>query len=282
MEKRSKETLDLEQMDAMLRQRMKEEADRYEKEMNSDPSLDGIEPSARVFENIMAAIEEEEAKEADDRRPEDFLSEADRRALELGRKQMAHPVRRRILRLAGIAAAVMVGVFGASMTIEANREKLMNVINVLVAKESVAQLDNDDTNTLVKVDEREARAEIAEKLGISPIEFMYMPPGMEYDGYVVNENSGSARMFYKYQNTILYLTMDIGSDGMSDGATRDGETVDVFNQESEYGTIQITEIQGPGEIDYLAELQYNNCYYAVYGILSKEEFLKMIEKIEIF
>lgn len=317
MNKKELENFDPEKIDELLRQRMIEAADEYEKELNADPSLAGLKPSPKVYENIMAMIAQEEAaqaaaaasapdetaataasaadetaataepvmaatasqKTASAPRLEDLLSEEDRKALELGRKHMAHPVRHRVFRYIGIAAAAMVAIFGASMSIEANREKFVNVMNILVAKESVARLDNDSTNTVVGVEEREAKKEIEEKLGIIPIDFMYMPDGMVYDGYEMKENLGSAQMFYQYKDTIVYSVMEKREDGMSDGEVRDGEITDTFVLETDFGYAKISEIQGPGETDYLAELICNDCSYTIYGIIPKEEFIKMIENI---
>lgn len=319
MNKKELENFDPEKIDELLRQKMIEAADEYEKELNADPSLAGLKPSPKVYENIMAMIAQEEAaqaaaaasaadetaataasaadetaataepvmaatasqKTASAPRLEDLLSEEDRKALELGRKHMAHPVRHRVFRYIGIAAAAMVAIFGASMSIEANREKFVNVINILVAKESVARLNNDSTNMIVGVEERDAKEEIEEKLGIIPIDFMYMPDGMEYDAYVINENFGSAKMFYRYQDTIVYSMMEKRDIGVSDGATRDGEVIETFDVETDFGTVKISEIQGPDEKDYLAELIYNDCSYTIYGILPKEEFIKMIKNIVI-
>lgn len=286
MQKKKMEIINLDGIDELLRQKMIEEADCYEQEINCDSSLDGIEPDPAMLNKILAAIEKEEGEGSEAEslgcRPEDLLSEEDRRALEYGRKHMAHPMRRRCMHAAGIAAAVMVGIFGASISIEANREKLMEVMNILVANESVARVDNDDTNTIISVEEYDARADIEEKLGISPITFMYVPSGMVFDNYIIDEISGYAKMFYRYQDTIIYLIMEKREVGISDGATRDGEIINSFDVDTEIGKVKINEIQGPGEKDYLAELSYDECYYSIYGILPKDEFIEMIEKIKIY
>lgn len=286
MQKKKMEIINLDGIDELLRQKMIEEADCYEQEINCDSSLDGIEPDPAMLNKILAAIEKEEGEGSEAEslgcRPEDLLSEEDRRALEYGRKHMAHPMRRRCMHAAGIAAAVMVGIFGASISIEANREKLMEVMNILVANESVARVSNETDRYKYSDEEERARADIEEKLGVSPIIFWYKPQGMEFDDYKVDEISGSAKMFYQYKDTILYLTMKQREMGTSDSASRDGEILDVFDVETEYGIAKISVIQGPGEKDYLAELAYNECYYSVYGILPEEEFIKLIEKIKIY
>lgn len=286
MQKKKMEIINLDGIDELLRQKMIEEADRYEQEINSDSSPDGIEPDPAMLNKILAVIEKEEGEESEAEslgcRPEDLLSEEDRRALEYGRKYMAHPMRRRCMHAAGIAAAVMVGIFGASISIEANREKLMEVMNILVANESVARVDNEEGHQLYSDEEEHARADIEEKLGISPAILMYMPSGMMFEDYNVDEVTGNAMLFYRYGDTILYLKVENREHGSSHGGIRDGEITDTFLVETEYGDIQITEIQGPNEKDYLAELEYNDCYYSIYGILPKEEFVKMMEKIKIY
>lgn len=316
MDNREFEQIDPDNVDEFLRKKMMEAADRYEEELNSDPSLAGLEPSPRVFENIMEMIGKEESVGAgepeagsaetletkaveakaennvepesepvpgfDSSSPEAFLSEEDRRALQLGRKQLAHPVRRRVLRVLGVAAAVLVGIFGASMTSEANRVKLINTLNVLIGREGVMRLSNEERRETMTVKEQEAWAEIQEKLGVSPIAFRYRPDKMEYDGFEVNEIVGRANVFYKYEDTILYIRVENKYNDMSQGRVMDGDVIKTMDIENEIGSIKITQIQSGQETDYLAEFQYNNSYYAVYGVFPEQEFLQMIKNIWIY
>lgn len=279
MENKEFENKDPDQVDDFLRKKMMEAADRYEEELNSDPSLEGLEPSPRVFENIMAIIEKEETAAA---RAEDLLSEEDRRALELGRKQLAHPARRRVLRVLGVAAAVLVGIFGASMSSEANRVKLVQTLNVLIGNEGAMRLNNEESNEIVSAKEQEAWAEIKEKLGIGTIGFKYVPDGMEYESYELDETVGMATMTYQYQNTILYIRMENRKNKSSQGEMRDGKVLEDIKVKSDAGEITVLEIQGENEKDYLAEFEYENAYYVIYGIMPKEEFVQMIEKLFIF
>ncbi len=279
MENKEFENNDLDQVDAFLRKKMMEAADRYEEELNSDPSLDGLEPSPRVFENIMAIIEKEETAAA---RAEDLLSEEDRRALELGRKQLAHPVRRRVLRVLGVAAAALVGIFGASMTSEANRVKLVQTLNVLIGNEGAMRLSNEERRKNVSVEEKEAWAEIKERLGIGAISFLYMPDGMEYESHRVDEIVGNATMLYHYKDTAFYIRMEKREKNTSYGEIMDGEIVDTFNVMTDIGEVLISEIQGINEKNYVAELKYDGCIYWIKGVIPKEEFVKMIKKIFIY
>lgn len=264
-----------EEMGRLIRQRMMEAADEYEQELESDPALQGIRPSPQVFENIMAEIRREEAAET-------LLSEEDRKALEIGRKQMAHRRRNKILRTAGAAAAVVLGVFSVSMASEANRVKLMDTLNVLIGREAVARLDNQEGHKQYSDEEERARAEIRDKIGVSPVVLMYQPDGMEFDGYSVDQQAGRGFLYYRYGDTVMKVTMVNKESNISYAVARDGEVTGTFSVETNFGTAEILEIEGPEETDYMAELTYDNAYYAVCGILPKEEFVKLIEKMEIF
>lgn len=309
MDDREFEQIDPDNVDEFLRKKMMEAADRYEEELNSDPSLADLKPSPRVFENIMNMIGKEQEEEGgkapetekeadspavaesdqtedaaaadhpDPSSAEELLSEEDRRALELGRKQLAHPVRRRVLRYLGVAAAVLVGMFGASMTSEANREKLINVINVLVGREGVMRLANDEDRQRYTDEEEKAWAEIQEKLGISPIVFMYRPDRMEFESYRLDEIIGNASVFYEYDDTILSVRIEGRGKNSSQGGIRDGKILKTIELNTILGNVVISQIESENGESYLAEFQNNNCYYAIYGVLPEKEFLKMIKKI---
>ncbi len=213
---------------------------------------------------------------------EALLSAEDRRALEIGRKRLKHRGRRRLLHTIGIAAALVIIVFGISMVSEANRIRLMNALNTLVGKEGIVQLDNEEDRLIIGIDEREAREQIRKKLDVAPVEFMYRPDGLEFEGYSLDEKTKVGILFYKYNDTVLSVQMVNKEEGSSLGMSRDGEVVDSFFVDAKVCEVLVSEIEGPGELDYMAEFEYKNCYYMIYGILPREEFVKLIEKILIF
>lgn len=289
-----------ERTDRFIREKMIEAADRYEQELNSDPALQGLEPSPEVFENIMAEIRktesaaqhesgtlDESAEDAQAMPPklpdiESLLTEEDRMALELGRKQLRHRGRRRVLRAVGVAAALLVVVFGFSMISEANRIRLMDAVNTLVGKEGIVQLDNEENKVTINVDEREAREQIQKSLGIVPVEFMYLPNGIGFEGYMLDELAGIGQLFYSYGDTIFAVDMINKKIGSSLGVAHDGKVVESFSLDIGRCQVAVSEIEGPGELDYMAEFEYQNCYYTIYGILPREEFTKIIENMVFF
>lgn len=274
MTNRKNEKKDQEKADRFLKEKMMEAADRYEQKLNQDPSLQDIKPSPQVFEHIIEEIEKEETKA--------YLSEEDKKALELGRKYMARKKHGHVFRYVGIAAVFVAGVFGISMGSEANRDRLMNAWNVLIGKEAVVRLNNEEENQRVDTAEWEARREIQEKLNVRIVKFIYMPEEMEYDYHIIDENKGEAWMFYQYKDTVCSVNILKMNREASYGKKEDGTITDKFEVDTEMGKISIMEIQNQKEKDYIAEVTYNNCHYVISGILPREEFIKMIEKIKIF
>lgn len=301
---RKKEAIDIneEKADRFIRKKMMEAAESYEQELNNDPALQGLEASPQVFENIMAEIRkiENATKEEASLHPphaetpeeevsctampdvEELLSEEDRMALEIGRKRLRHRGFRRKLRAFGVAAALLAIIFGISMVSEANRIRMMDAFNNLVGKAGIVRLDNEGNRILVSDDEEEARAKIREKLNIIPVEFMYRPNGMEFAGYSLEEERKVGVLFYQYNDTVLSVHMVNKEVDSSLGMARDGKIVERFVVDTKLCQVNVTEIEAPSELDYMAEFEYKNCYYTIYGILPREEFIKMMENIIIF
>lgn len=295
---RKKEAIDIneEKADRFIRKKMMEAAESYEQELNNDPALQGLEASPQVFENIMAEIRKIESAAQEEAPPhsgtpeeevsctampdvEELLSEEDRMALEIGRKHLQYRGRRRILRAFGVAAALLAIIFGISMVSEANRIRLMSAFNNLVGKEGIVRLGNEEDRMIVSVDEREARELIRERLGIIPVDFMYRPDGMEFMGYSLDEQMEMGVLFYQYGDTILSVHILNKEKASSFGMAQDGKVSETIMAETSVGKVEILETEGAGENEYYTEFFYKNGYYIIYGILTREEFVKMIEKI---
>nr|WP_302592635.1 DUF4367 domain-containing protein [uncultured Marvinbryantia sp.] len=234
---------------------------------------------------MMQRIAEEDEKNAES--AELLLSEDDREALKLGRKERERREKRRksrkVLLRAGIAAAALAVVFGASMSIEANRIRLLNVWNFLLGKEAVIQVENDGETEKYGAEIDAACADILEKTGIHAAWFLQMPKGMRYSNYVVSDTLEYALMFYKYEDLIFTVDMVKKSDQSKKKQIFDGEILDNYEIETKFGVVSVMEIISPeGEKDYVAQIVYDNCQYTIYGVLSREELITMIKYINFY
>lgn len=272
-------------VEEFVRRQAIEAADAYEKKLNDDPSLDDIQLTDEMRRDMMRRIAAENAESVKDTRDDilHLLPEEDRKALEAGRKQLKKRARRKYLRAAGVAAVVAALIFGASMTIEANRIRLANIWNMLLGREVMFQLKNENVPEEDDWRIQDACADILEKTGIHAIEFMYKPPQMGLEDYMADAELKTAYLLFNYDNALLTVRMLKNEENTVWGQILDGEVQDTLTVETHFGTATVMEIQGPeNELDYAAELLYDNCQYTIYGILPREEFIKMIENINLF
>lgn len=288
------------------------DADALERELNEDPSLEDVAATPEMFADVMRRIALEDEIAAAQTGTETMehiasehvnttaaqtdaeiagdagspaasaphLSEEDKKALEIGRKTIRYQKRTKRLRTAGIVAAAMVFLFGISMTSEANRIWLLNTWLELSGNEKKVFIDSVERFDGIDEAELEARDEIREQLQIVVPEFIYIPKGLRYQNYTINEDTKTASMFYEYQDTVLTVYMKGDWEEAVYGIKFDGRILQTEIVNTTFGKMELTEIEGPeNEKDYVAELVYNNCYYAIYGILPREQFIKMIENI---
>lgn len=265
-------------------------ADAYEQKLNADESLKNIEASPEMFEDIMrrvAAIETEKEKAVEETDDGEYVyvSQKDREAMELGRKVLERRKYRKVWRGLGIAAILLVVMIGVGVSSEAGRFRIANFWSLLVGKETVIKVDNNqDEEDIIEQDyaESEAWREIEEKTGIVPVKFAYKPEGMRFDGYEINEVHGIVRLFYKYEDIIIKVLMTNGeniSNSLKSEMHYDGEKINEIPVVTRYGKYHIIETEAEQENNYMLSMQKDDCSYAIYGMLTRDEFVKMIENI---
>ena len=298
-------------LDEMFDMELDRDVEREEALLAKHPEITGTDASPDLFDRIMekagemdngkrvvrADVEVEREKDTDfeaaggnteeihektepaEYRPEDFLSEEDRKALEIGRKRMRNQKKHRWAIRFAVNAAVLVCVFLVGVSTEANRTRLINVINTWVGDEALGRLNNETDREYVGKDQEKACADIEEQLGIKPVHFMYELKGMEFDGYEIDRKTQNAVMFYSYQDTIFFILMKQNEEGMAKGSIKDGTVKETFKVSTDIGNIEVAEIEGNTGKKYMAEFVYNNTYYHIFCEIPKEEFVNLVSSI---
>ena len=298
-------------LDEMFDMELDRDVEREEALLAKHPEITGTDASSDLFDRIMekageidngkmavrADVEVEREKDTDfeaaggnteeipektesaEYRPEDFLSEEDRKALEIGRKRMRNQKKHRWAIRFAVNAAVLVCVFLVGVSTEANRTRLINVINTWVGDEALGRLNNETDRENYKAGEFEAIADIEDQLGIKPVRFMYELKGMEFDGYEIDTTAKNAILFYRYKDTIVFISMRKDEDGMAKGSIKDGNIDETFTVNTEIGKVAVTGIEGTINKKYMAEFIYDNTYYHIYGELPREECGNLIGSI---
>lgn len=266
-------------LDEWFQEELEEEVKREMELQKQHPELEKEEPSPDLFDRILAEAKKIEKEKTAEYRPEDYLTEEDRKALEIGRKRLSQGKHHKwVMRLA-VNAAILVCVFMIGVSTEANRIKIVNVINTLVGREALVRINNETDREKTNNQQEEAYAAIESQLGIKPVRFMYEVKGMEFAGYEIDNKIQTATMFYNYCNTVMTIIMRQEERGAAKGDMPDGEFGESFDIQSDIGVINAVEIKGELGSKYMSQFIYDNTYYYIWGELPKEEYTNLISSI---
>ena len=275
------------EMDEKIRQDLIHVADQAEKEFQEEEALGAPrmkpEEKQQLFDDIVGELKKKDIWEES---PEDQLSAEDREALRLGRELLNNPKKKRsavihkIFKGVAGAAVVAVGVFVLSMSSEANREKVLSVWNSLVGEELRTNIDvsEDGTKYSEEFSEQKAFDLIKNELGIDALKIIYIPNGMYYDSYLIDQEDGMAIIYYRYNNSIITVYMYKESLTSSHSQKFDGEIIDSIDIHSKEIKTKIWKVDGDQE-SFASGFEYNNAYYMISGNMPEDEFKKMIASV---
>ena len=271
------------EMDEKIRQDLIHVADQAEKEFQEEEALGAPrmkpEEKQQLFDDIVGELKKKGIWEES---PEDQLSAEDREALRLGRELLHTPKKKKSTILPKIlkgitgAAVVALGVFVLSMSSEANRVKLLSAWNSIVGDELRIDINNSGNNN---DNEEEVYKSIEEKLKIKSLRFIYKPLQMEFMDYNINEQIGSASIFYLYDNDLITVYMLKQERGVKQNQQFDGNVIDSIKLYTNNIQANIWKIKNEDKNAYATAFNYNNTYYSVWGSMPQEEFEKMISEI---
>ena len=177
----------------------------------------------------------------------------------------------KVVKWAAVAAVTVFGIFGVSMTSEANRAYVMEKIDVMTGDDVGTKINNDEMLGRATTED-EARAEIEEVLKIKLPQFYYMPDGMEYNKYIIDTYAQTAVIQYEYDGNISNLMIVSNESSTSLLAISDsGKQIKELNSELMSGiSLFLWEIlsEEDNEPTYILQWEYKNVYYELSGKLS--------------
>ena len=287
------ENLNDEELNQKILEEFLKEAEEIEKEAEEISKSLECEPTEDGFQKLMAEIRRRESTEdtnnyvtnVDDREKHTSkLKELKnvKQHVDKSKSKQGNTGRKRVVRWASIAAAVLIGVFSISMSSEANRAYIMREMNELFGNDVNTQVDNND---VIKSDRTEqyVREEIENTLGIKMPEFFYLPAEMKYENYSIDEDAQTAFMRYFYQdNYVYFMTMANFKDASSLSQNDKGKEVQKISNEL-VPNLEITlwEIyeEGDKKTTYTLSWEYKNVYYELFGKLPIEEMEVIAENV---
>lgn len=185
----------------------------------------------------------------------------------------------RTAKAAGVVLVVGACVFGASMTSEANRIRLVETINGVRNTGDNTWVDNGEERKYTKGSIDEAQKEIKDILHIAVPEFYYVPIGMEYNTFMIFEETQMAVIKYQYDGHSIYFHLAANEKDLSQGNWKDREKVQIETLDNvievEMGTLAENDDE-----NYYALWKYKDAYYQLSGQIEKEELIKILNEMQ--
>lgn len=185
----------------------------------------------------------------------------------------------RAAKAAGVVLVVGACVFGASMTSEANRIRLVETVHDVWNGGDATGTDNGDERKYSEGSIDEAKKEIREKLHIAVPEFYYIPAGMEYSESVIMPEIQMASIEYRYNGQFVYFRLAANEKDLSQGSWKDQEKVQVETMDNTL-EVDMGTIAENNEENYYATWKYKDAYYQLSGQIEKEELIKILNEMQ--
>ena len=185
----------------------------------------------------------------------------------------------RTAKAAGVVLVVGACVFGASMTSEANRIRLVETIGGVRNSGDVIKTNNGEERKYTEEDWDKEKKRIRDTLHIAVPEFYYIPEGMEYDNIIILDATQMAIIRYQYNGQYVYFHLAANEKDLSQGNWKDREKVQVETLD-DVVEVEMGTISENNEENFYALWKYKDAYYQLSGQIEKKEILKILNEMQ--
>lgn len=246
-----------------LKEEVDKEAQKIEEEVRSRTDLDDISVSEDMETSLFNKIQD---------------YEYDKRF-----KKTVHRKKRKT-RIFFALAAVLVLVCGSVITGTGSKSYWKVLMDREAGEENLSNIDveNMDSRETEDLDEVQVFNEIHQKLGISPVHFLYTPHGMYLERYELNENQSRAVLLYDYNGQTIEYTIYMNDEDSSHGQIEIDRMIDEYEIMAESAVkVNIKEYAVVNQElhRFVAEFEYMDAQYQLTGIMEKEEFEEIIKNL---
>lgn len=328
-----------EQKKLSLKEELDKEGRRVEQEIINNPKLADVEAPKSMDAALAAKIrayEEQRAKkhtaggdnvefseeicpdfpQRTKDKPEELLSEEDRKALMLGRKIQAgedigedtteqsgkdssgennksdkgkkvRSIRgsRRVKLIVALAAALVV-VLGVGMTSVGSKSYWKELVNGILGKESIQKINVEDMDKQATEDGDELTAyrEIRSEIGISVVRLGYKPETMDLQDTQIDIDQRQAKLFYKYKDEIIRYILYTNDENSSFSQKEEDKIKNEIemNVKNQKILVKEYEVDNKPNPRFIASFEYRGVHYQLKGIMEKEEFVKILQDLKFY
>lgn len=255
-----------------LQKEMDEAEAAWEQQKAADPEaeLQSLETAQRNFKAITAKIKEQD------------LKPVSRNAYAKQQKERRRKIINRKLFLKIAAVAAVLYLLLAGMAIEGvafkkfcyRQEKVGTVKNKVVWNDEQYQVEAGCLEEAYQI--------IKEEIGIRVVKLGYRPEGLMFKGVFVDK--GNARIMLGNGENVIYLRQTkYPVNNVSAGVVADQEhSIRVFNLALDCELLIQKNDLGNGQVEYWTDINFDEAYYYIVGIIDENEFIKMIEGLDCY
>lgn len=270
------------------------EAREIENELKQHPELEEIQVTDEMDAALFARIKAyEETKEKE--RMEDSVECAGELTPEIPRNPYSSETKTIPYRKSGKKKYIIIGI--AAVLVIVMSTGLVGVGNKSYWKEVLQKNYGEDELQVIKVEDMDdvkivdgekenVFAKVSEDLGVSIVRFGYIPQNLYFSRIELTENMRSARMFFYYEGEVLRYTVYLNSNDSEKSENVEDIKIGKYSIiDSEKNIeIEVIEYQVPKYREYrrIAEFEYKGIYYQLKGIMTKEEFDKILSNLRFF
>ncbi len=275
-----------------LEQAIREEFDRAAREEEVSILKDD---SLSVPEGMEAALFAGISEKIEAMRQEDLyanMSEADKKALEIGRRVMEEEAReearskmrrkkKRFRMYIGLAAALVLAM-AVGVNSLGGPERIIRILTQMVGGREVEQVDSSEDNLIiVREDEEDAYQKIREEFGVDPVRIFWRPQGMEFTRMQLDGKLQIAEMNFKYKENSIIYWINASYAGSSWGIDVEDNVTQKYEKRVGECLFDIKEYEITGEKTkrYSAKFQYDGLEYFIIGEIQKDVFEEIINNL---
>lgn len=273
--------------------------------LENDPNLDDFEPPEELFQKIAGIAKERGLLAEDDETTEDETEEIvekielsdDVKEIKklkemetvqdinyISNEKLRHRAQRRhfAFKWAAMIVITILGVFGVSMSSQANRAYVMQKVDEIFGNDVNTKVKNSEDIIISDTKEEVDREVIENELGVVLPTFYYFPDGMKYIKYSIDKDAQAAYIQYEYQNQFIYLQVLANSYDASGIYRNDkGSLESEFSSDWVNINAELWKIEAEGDEipTYLAQWDYKNSFYSIFGKITKDEMINIVKDV---
>jgi|GEM_PF-5069623 len=184
-----------------------------------------------------------------------------------------------------IGAASFVILVGGSMSTSAGREYVSNIVAVVMERINGGGLiiGNYNEDGEADTDEELAYKDIFDTIAVNPLNFVYLPEELAFEGYDIWVDNNRATIRYGVDENKMTITGEKVGDKVKNTAKVDGVKVRIVDTTLNYLTIDVYELvnSNDGSKTYTAYFTYEGNQYTIASNCDMDTFILMLESLEI-